>query len=553
MSSNISRRSFVQGTAAATAALIATGCAQQGASGTGSEAGSAAGGARKLAIVHTNDTHGHDLLDEESLGLAAAVQLVHDYEAQGYDVLLLDAGDVTQGRSLVNHSQGDAAIEMLNECGYQAMALGNHEFDFGQDKVAAFAEAAHFPILSANVLVDATGELLVEPNVVLEAAGKKVGVFGLTTPSTQTDANPLLVQGLTFLQGEELYACAQEQADALRAQGCDLVVCLAHLGEEEAVEPSRATDVVAHTTGIDLVINGHDHEEENALVANADGQDVLIVETGCFTHAVGVVTWEDGAPVERLEAFGSYEGQDAPTAAFVQEISDQVDEELSEVVATTEFALDGTADPGLRTQEMALGDLVADALLWEAELMADVAPDASIVNGGGIRDSIDAGDITIGEVLDVLPFINYVYTTQITGAQLLEALEAATQSTPEAIGAFPQVAGITMKVDTTVPFESNETYPNSTYSKPAKPGARVTVSDVGGRGFSPDDTYTIACSDFICAGGDTYHVFGEAASSTMRGIGYQMYECLRYFLEEACAGQVPPEYTEPQGRVTVTS
>lgn len=221
----------------------------------------------KLAIIHTNDTHGHDLLDDESLGLAAVRQLQKEYEAKGYEVLTFDAGDAVQGDILVGHSQGDVAIDFLNLCGYDAMAIGNHEFDYGQHKIYEYIEKAGFPLLSANVVVDSTGNLMFAPRTTFTLAdGAKVGVFGLTTPSTYTTANPSLVQGLSFLQGEALYACAQEQANALRSEGCALVVCLAHLGELDVDAGNRARDVAEHTVGIDLIIDGHDHCEEHQVL-----------------------------------------------------------------------------------------------------------------------------------------------------------------------------------------------------------------------------------------------------------------------------------------------
>lgn len=538
------RRTVLAGGAAAGAAATAAG----GLAGCGKKAPT------KLAIIHTNDSHGFDLLSEDSMGLAAAAQLRSDYEAEGYEVLMFDAGDAVQGENLVNVSQGDNGIDFMNVVGCQAMALGNHEFDYGQDKITDFVAAAEFPILSANVFVDATGDTLVEPRTTLTLAnGTKVGVFGLTTPETYTKVSPLLVKGLTFLEGDELYVCAQEQADALRADGCELVVCLAHLGEDDASAPNRAMDVAANTSGIDLIIDGHDHKQESQTLANAKGEDVLVVEAECYTHAVGVVTWEDGKLASTLVTFGSYEGQDAAVAAHIEEVADEVYAELGEIVATSGYVLDGEREPGIRTRETNLGDLVTDAILWEAQQMADDTPDCAMINGGAIRMTLMDGDITTGDVVNALPFINYVCTIQATGAQILEAIEAACAATPDEMGAFPQVSGLRFTVDTRVAFEPGEAYPGSTYNAPAKPGARVTIHDVGGRGFDLDETYTIAATDFICAGGDTYYTFAEVASKTMKTINYVVYDCVVYYLQEACGGEVPKEYADAagQGRIEV--
>ncbi|MBP3883362.1 MAG: bifunctional metallophosphatase/5'-nucleotidase [Olsenella sp.] len=544
---NVSRRGFLAGLglASAAGAAAASGCASQQQAGTQAAAS-------KVAIIHTNDSHGHDILDEESLGLAAVAQLKHDYEEKGYEVLLFDAGDAAQGENLVNRSQGASAFDFLNQCGYQAMALGNHEFDYGQDKIAGYAAAAHFPLLSANVIVEATGERIVGANTIITLRdGRKVGVFGLTTPEAKTKVNPLLVRGIKVLQEKELYECAQAQVDELRAAGCALVVCLAHLGEATEAAPNRACDVVANVRGIDLVIDGHDHKEENQTLKDAAGADTLVVETGCFTHAVGVVTWEGGKLEGSLSRFGEYNGQDAAVAAGIKAVDDKVKADLAEVVGEVAFDLNGERSPGNRTQETNLGDLVADACLWEAERMANTAPVAAIVNGGSIRKSIHAGEIKLGDVVDTLPFINYMCTASVKGSAILEALEAATSVTPEQMGAFPQVAGMKITIDTSVAFQDAGLYPDTPVKRPAAPGSRVTIDEIGGRPFDPDASYVIAAGDFIFAGGDAYFALGEASQDTLASIGYLTSDCLRYYIAEAMSGAVREDYREPQGRIVI--
>ena len=508
----------------------------------------------KLAIIHTNDSHGHDIETEDSLGMPAVAQLRSDYLKQGYDVLLFDAGDAVQGDNLVNRSKGDNAIAFMNSCAYDAMTLGNHEFDYGQDKIYDYVTAAEFPILSANVLVKATGEPMVDPYVILTTeSGTKVGVFGLTTPETLTKANPILVGGLAFLEQDDLYACAQQQVDSLRSKGVDLVVCLAHLGEDDSSAPNRTQDVVARVRGVDLYIDGHDHKEECAWLEDASGNKTLVVETGCYTHAVGVVTWDGSSYETSLVRYGEYDGQDPTVAALVQEAADELSIELGELVATTPYLLNADNKPGVRVQETNMGDLVADAIFWEASLMADDAPDAAIINGGSIRRELQPGDITLGDVLNVQPYLNYIATTRVTGAQLLETIEASTAYTPDEMAGFPQVSNMSYEVRTTVAYEEGPAYPDSTYHSPANPGARVTITDVGGRGFAEDDTYVIATSDFLCVGGDTYYALAEGASTTMQSINYLTSDALRYYLEEALNGEVTPEYENPQGRIVVYS
>ena len=508
-----------------------------------------------LAIIHTNDTHGHAVEvqgDENVAGnfsLAAVAQLKADWEAKGYEVILVDAGDATQGMPLVDQSSGQSAMAFMNSCGYALMAPGNHEFDHGPENIDKLRELADFPFLSANVIDKATGDLVFEPNMVVELTdGTKVGLFGLTTPATLTTANPKLTEGFIFLAGEDLYACAQEQVDELRAQGCDLVVCVGHLGNADTTAPSRSKDVLANTTGIDLFIDGHDHR----LVEEDLGAS-LLVETGCYLSNIGLVLIDQGAPVNNLLPYGSYDGIDAATQAIIDDIDRQVSEELGVTLGHTDFFLDGNRNPGVRTQETNLGDLCCDAILWDARAGYDGVVDAALTNGGSIRVSIEAGDISLAIIKEVYPFVNQVMVVKVTGAQLLEALEASAQNIgcEGEIGAFSQVSGITYIIDASVPYEKGELYPESTYYGPANPGARVTIVDVGGRGFSLDETYTIATTDYIAAGGDTYYAIRQAADAEQPVTCDFDYEALAGYIIMPCNGEVPQEYEQPHGWITV--
>ena len=508
-----------------------------------------------LVIIHTNDTHGHDVEVESSedvdgnFSMAAVAALKDDWEAQGYDVLLMDAGDATQGMPLVDVRYGSTAIAFMNSCGYDCMAVGNHEFDWGPDNLAEVEKQADFPLLSANILNKGTSELRFTPNKVFELTdGNKVGVFGLTTPQTLTSTNPRNVADLTFLQYAELHACAQAQVDELRGQGCDLVVCLGHLGNESALGDNTSKALLEAVTGIDVFVDGHDHLEVEEEVG-----DALLVETGCYLHNIGVVVIDNGVPQNNPMPYGSYGSIDAPTQAIIDEANAEVEKELGVVLGETAYLLDGERDPGVRTQETNLGNFCADAIKWMAEQELGETVDCSIVNGGGIRASIEPGDISLKIIKTVMPFSNDLAVIKVTGAQLLEALEAATQGigSADALGGFPQVSGISYTIDAAAPFEEGELYPDSTYAAPAAPGTRVRIDDVGGRGFSPDDTYSLAASTFLCVGGDTYYVFKEAAQAEQPvTFGYD-YEALSGYLVEACDHVVPEEYAEPQGRITI--
>ena len=543
------------------ALLLLVGCTNPTPAPEGSGSGSAGSGQAastgdlsKLAIIHTNDIHGYAQDSEEGLGYTAVAQLKADLKEQGYEVVLADAGDVLQGTTLVGYYNGENVPELMNAVGYDVMALGNHEFDYGSDVLLKRIEACDFPVLCANLTVDETGEPFIPgTTVVTTESGLKLGFFGLLTPSTKTQSRPSNTAGLTFKTEEDLYACAQEQIDALRAQNVDLVICLSHLGEENDVGANKGSDVVKNTQGIDIMINAHDHAVQNEMIADKSGVQVPVYETGSYLHNIGVITFEDGVPTEKLYAAGEYEGKDAAVKELVDKDAAKLEEDLSEQIGQSAFELNGNRKPGVRDTETNLGDFASDAILWLARNNADDYPDAALINGGGLRTSVPAGYITIKNMLDVMPFGNQLCTVRVTGAQLLEALEAACQSTPEEAGGFPQVSGITFSVDLSVPYEAGEKYPDSEIAAPANPGSRVTISDVGGKGFSLDATYTIATVNFIAEGGDCYYAFAAAGATSFKSIGYIDYQALQYYLAEECSGQVPDRYSDPwgEGRITI--
>ena len=505
----------------------------------------------KLVILHTNDMHGYLQASDSCLGIGAVAQLKEDYEKQGYDVLLMDAGDYLQGSAFANLTQGESVVEVMNAAGYDAAALGNHEFDYGSDVLEKRISEMDFPALAANITVDATGEPFTDQNAVFTLSdGTKVGVFGLDTPTTGTASAPKNTVGLSFDKGEALYAAAQTQIDELKGQGCSIIVCLGHLGEIQSNDGNNAENIVANTSGLSVVIDGHDHLVENQIVKDKEGNDVLIAETGYYLKNIGILTYEDGKFTESLAEVGTYKGSDPELEKMIADATAEVEASMQEVVAVTDFELYGEAAPGNRDRETNLGDFATDAIYWQVS-QADTAPDAVVLNGGAIRASIKAGEIKLLDIHNVFPFNNQLCTIEVTGAQLLEALEAATQYSPEPMGAFPQVSGITYTLDTTVPYEKGELYPGTTYYAPAAPGSRITISEVGGKEFDPEAIYTIATIEFVATGGDTYYCFAEAGAKTLMYVGYLDYEGMINYMKTELEGSIPEIYEETQGRITV--
>lgn len=467
-----------------------------------------------IVILHTNDVHG-------AIGEYAKVAaLKQAYQAAGAYVLLADAGDFIQGDPTVSASQGKTAIELMNLAGYDVAAPGNHEFDYGYPNLKTLAGEADFPILAANVRYD-NAAALGDQTTFTTTDGKKIGIFGLDTPETATKAHPDKIKGVSFLAAQEMFDCAQAQVDVLKADGCDYIICLGHLGIDAESTGNRSIDLLEKVTGIDVFIDGHSHStlEEIKEATNGTGKvgDTVLTSTGTKLANVGMVDISPDGTISTSSLATSEltVTPDAKVAARAEEIQKEIDADYGTVFAKTEVALDGEK-ANVRTGETNLGDLIADAMLWQAGLL-DEGVDAAVTNGGGIRASIAAGDITKKDINTVLPFGNTLYVVKVTGAELLEALEASTYCTPEAIGGFPQVAGIEFTVNTGAQFDTKELYPGSTYGKPASIN-RVMIQTVGGEAFNPEETYTIVTNDFMGAGGDTYYAFKAASSGYDSGV-----------------------------------
>ncbi|MCH4207735.1 MAG: bifunctional metallophosphatase/5'-nucleotidase [Solobacterium sp.] len=497
-------------------------------------------------ILFTNDVHGRIIndTDEPSWGYARIAKEKQDLVEAGYDTYLFSAGDDTQGEPIVNQDEGASAIKYMTETGYDLMEAGNHEFDWGSDNLLKIKEDAGFPILAANITRTSDGTLLLDANhIFTTSSGMKIGVFGLDTPTTMTGTNPDHIAGLTFAQGDDLYQCAQDQIDELKNENCDLIICLGHLGVNQSSAPNRSIDVIENTTGIDVFIDGHSHSEVNEMV-----NDTLLVQTGCYGHNLGKLTvnQDHSVSAELIPAVN----QNETVAQDINDYETEIEKELGTTIGTSTVDLDGVkAD--VRSMETNLGDFVCDAVMYEVQNNTSKHVDAAIMNGGGIRDSISAGDISMLTLKSVFPFGNVIVTVDVTGAELLEALEAATFSTPEVLGAFPQVSGIVYTVDTTVEYAQGEQYPSSTYYKPADPGSRVTITSVGGNDFDLNATYTIASNDFIGAGGDTYYAFKYAYDTAGFNTGIPLEDALSDYLTNGLGGVIDETYAAPQGRITI--
>ncbi len=497
--------------------------------------------AGKTVILHTNDVHG------AVEGYAYIAQLKADYEAKGAEVILVDAGDFSQGTTYVSSTKGADAVTMMNAAGYDVVTLGNHEFDYGYAQLKENMSKAKFKVVCADVFNE-DGTPIFDANYTYTTkSGVKVGFFGMETPETQTKANPALIKGLTFATGDAFTKAATDQVAALK--DADVVICLAHLGVDAESAPYRSTDLYAAVKGIDFIVDGHSH---TVMTKGEKGEPIQ--STGTAFANIGVIVIDDAS--KKIESNSLYEikedtAKDATVAAAAKTIVDRVDKEYGVVFAKSEVTLNGAKAPnGNRDSETNNGDLITDAMLWKVMqnkegLTVDADHVVAITNGGGIRAAIKPGDVTKKDINTVLPFGNTVAVIYVTGAELLEALEASTYSLP--VGGFPQVAGINFTLSTAVAYDANaETYPASTYYGP-KSINRVVINSINGKEFKADDTYAVVTNNFVAGGGDTYYAF--AAASAQFDTGIPLDEAVMEYVTTELKGVIGKQYAAPQGRI----
>ncbi len=446
----------------------------------------------ELTILHTNDIHGRILEGQfDGMGFARIDALVRDFREEREHVLLLDAGDTVHGQPYATIPEGESIITLMNEIGYDYMVAGNHDFNYGYERLIELNAMANFPIFAGNVVYEDTGEPIIEKEYdVIEYGDIQVGIFGLATPETLFKSHPAGTAGLEFINP---VTYAQGMMDHFEAEyDLDFVISLAHLGIDESTKyEERSSAVAEQVAGIDLIVDGHSH---SFLEGGRMYGDTLVVQVGDYGENLGVVevvfdeedVTIDAGAVLKDEAMERFPDEEAlPLWDTISAIIGEVDEQLAEVIGENKIYLNGQREY-VRAGETNLGNLLTDAMRDATD--ADVA----ISNGGGIRASIDVGDITKGDVASVLPFGNALVTLEITGQEMLDALEIGAAAYPEPNGAFLQISGASYEID---PSEEQ--------------GERIKNVMVDGEPLDLGETYLIATNDFIAAGGDGYELFAD--------------------------------------------
>ena len=456
----ISRRSFLKaaGVTAATASMAI-----------GAPAASACwfGDKSDVTILYTNDVHTYIDKQSPKLTYAAIADLKQSYQNAGKDVLLVDAGDHVQGTAYGSMDEGASIIKLMNAAGYDVATPGNHEFDYGMDRAKAIMKEADFPYLSCN-WVDLRTTLRVLPSVkVFVRGGRRIAFVGVTTPETFTKSTPAYfmdkaqrkyiydIQGGE--DGKKLYDAVQKAIDKAKLLA-DVVIGLGHLGVDPSSSPWTSEEVIAHTSGFDAFIDGHSHTVmENKQVQDASGKAVTLTQTGSYFANVGEMTIAaDGTITTKL--IPTHEGMDAGIAAMQTSWVNTVDDMLGEKIAVgdSDFYVSdpATGKRRIRSAETNLGDFVADGIYTYFNEVEKLHCDVAIMNGGGIRADVPAGDWTFKTCKQVSPFGNVACLMSVTGKQIQDALEFAARFAGEGgkeNGGFLQVAGATYEIHTDIP------------------------------------------------------------------------------------------------------
>ncbi|MEG2718357.1 MAG: bifunctional UDP-sugar hydrolase/5'-nucleotidase [Clostridia bacterium] len=502
---------------------------------------------KDVVVLYTNDVHcGVD----EALGYVGLASYRDKLLDEGNYVTLVDCGDAIQGEPIGTLSTGSYPIDLMNKVGYDVAIPGNHEFDYGMERFLELTKAANFPYVCANFVSVPENKPIFDAYKILDYDGVKIAFVGITTPKTITSSTPAYFQDKDgkfiygFQQDEDgkaLYACVQAAVDAARAEGANYVVALAHLGISAETAPWMSTDVILNTTGIDVMLDGHSHSVLPCeKVKNLDGKEVLLSSTGTKLHHIGELRIAtDGTMTTSLLNWND------DVATTIGDIQKSFEELVNQVVAKSDVDLtimEPGSDPAvrlIRTAETNLGDLCADA--YRAMSGADVA----IVNGGGIRTNIKAGDVTFNDILKVHPFGNALCMVEASGQEILDALEMGARVVPEENGGFLQVSGMTYEIHTYVP--SSVKLDDNGMFVSVDGDYRVKNVKVGDADLDLAKTYTLACHDYLLKNaGDGYTMFQD--NPLLLDVIMLDNQVLINYITKSLGGVVGADYAEPYGQ-----
>ena len=517
---------------------------------------------KDIVVLYTNDVH---CAIDNNIGYAGLATYKAEMEKDNF-VVLVDAGDAIQGDTIGTVSKGEYLVDIMNEVGYDFCVLGNHEFDYGTDVLSSLLEKAKAQYLNATITYTGNGKNLLAKTVpyAIERYGfLDVAFIGVSTPESITKSTPrYFMEGdefvYDFAAGEDLYKTVQSVVDEVREKGADFVVVISHLGVEEGSEPNRATDLIANTTGIDALIDGHSHTTAPfELIADKSGKKVVYTQTGTKLNAIGKLTiTKDGSIKAELVSEAE---KDPEVTAFIDNLKSEYESLVNTVVAHTAVELSITDENGVRAvrnRETAIGDLCADA--YRAVADTDIA----FVNGGGIRATIKKGDITTANMISVHPYGNYLCSCYATGAEILDALEHSVANTQAVAaqdgkavgesGGFLQVSGLKFTIDTSIPSSVKKDDKGLFVDVEGERKVKDVYVEKDGEWvpLDPEATYTVACHNYMLQDmGDGYTMFADN-QYILDNVMLDNQVIITYICD-FLGGNVGEEYGAPQGRITI--
>ena len=517
-----------------------------------------------IVILHTDDAH---CGVNDNLGYAGVAAYKAEMKKTHNYVALVDCGDAIQGESIGTLSSGAYLVDIMNEVGYDFATFGNPEFDYKLPQLAKLTKQAKYQYLACNFkyIGKGTSDLNYKPYEIVTYGDKKVAFIGIVTPESFTKSTPAYFQDesgnyiYSFSEdetGTALYETVQKTVDEVRAEGADYVIAMGHLGNEGITDRWTSKAVIANTTGIDAVLDGHDHIAGVQKVANKDGKQIVLTEPGTKFENLGKLTIKtDGTITAELISPKEFTEKDAGITAYITKLTDTFKEYVSKVVAKSSIALPDKDENGnrlVRNHETALGDLCADAF----RVMMDA--DIGIMNGGGIRKPIKAGDITLDNILSVFPWGNLPCKMEVTGQTVLDMLEMGAINYPEESGGFLSVSGLKYTIMAGVP-SSIELTDKGEFSKVAGKYrvTNVQVLNKKTNEYEPLDlnkTYTLGGIDYtILYCGDGFTMFNDSKVLKAGDASYTDAQMVVDYIENKLGGTIGEEYAKPQGRISVNT
>ncbi|OUM67540.1 hypothetical protein PIROE2DRAFT_58681 [Piromyces sp. E2] len=507
-----------------------------------------------IVILYTNDVH---CAVDDTIGYAGLSYYKKEVEKRTPYVSLVDAGDAVQGATVGSISKGIFIIDIMNSIPYDLAIPGNHEFDYGMDQFNLFSKNLSCSYLSCNFRNIITGELVFEPYQMISYGNVKVAYVGISTPesivksspaSFMDDNNNYIFDFDGDVSGEKLYNSVQKAVDDARSNGADYVIAVGHLGESiDVTEPWSSISVVKNTKGIDAFIDGHSHEVVPSLIQkNIEGKDVPITQSGSKLTHIGQVTISTNGSIktELIDAENIKE-KDEMITSVIEKIKDKYKESINKYLTYADFNLEAFDEMDMRIirkNETNIANLVSDAILYESRKFGSV--DIAFCNGGNIRESLKKGNITINDVITVLPFTSSACISKMSGQTILDALEISARKYPNYNGGFLHPAGLTYVIDpeinSTVEMDEKNVFLRVSGER------RVHSVLVNGEPLDPNRQYIVAASSYILREYGDGYVFAE--SEIINPDFAILSDLLINYLSEM--DSIPEKYRFSQGRVT---